>query len=163
MGVSNYTYNVPERDQWADRNPTTKLDEAFDKLDAEGVRGLVIRAIASDEEKAAAAQFQKDEQTFRVMYPAYRDTTPNMKAMKLHWEEVLGVTIPTLEQIEDSFFTLRNRGILQLDAKQVAKENEREILSRAAEIREAREANAFNEADAYALPMEELERRARGF
>lgn len=161
--ASNYNYFVPDQDQWADRNPRTKEDAAFDKLDAAGVKRVVLRAMASEAEKEAASQFIKDEQTFRVMYPAYRDTIPNAKAMKLYWEESLGVTVPSLEQIEDSFFTLRNRGMIQLDAKQVAKENEREILSRAAEIREKREAEAFNEADAYTMSMEELEKRARGF
>ena len=161
--ASNYTYFVPEQNPWTDRNPRTKEDAAFDKLDAAGVKRVVLRAMASEEEKAAADQFHTDEQTFRMMYPSYRDTEANAKAMKCFWEESLGVTIPSLEQIEDSFFTLRNRGMIQLDAKQVDKENQEAILRRAAEIREKREAEAFNEADAYTMPMEELERRARGF
>lgn len=95
------------------------------------------------------------------MYPAYKDSEHNAKLLKTYWEEVLGVTIPSLEQMEESFFALRDRGVLQLNAKAVAKENEEQILRRAAELREAREANEFNEADAYTMPMEELERRAR--
>jgi hypothetical protein len=161
--ASNYTYFVPEQNSWADRNPRTKADAALDKLDAAGVKNVVLRAMASEADIAAAEQFHKDEQTFRVMYPAYRDTTPNARAMKLYWEESLGVTIPSLEQIEESFFALRGREVLQLDAKAVAKENQEAILRRAAEIREKREAEAFNEADAYTMPLEELERRARGF
>jgi hypothetical protein len=51
--------------------------------------------------------------------------------------------------------------VLQLDAKAVAKENEEQTLRRAAELREEREAMEFNEIDAYSMPLEELERRAR--
>jgi len=160
-GASNYTYNVPEIDTWADRNPRTKEDAAFDKLDAAGVLGVVKRAMATEAEIASAEQFLKDVSTFLVLYPAYLNSDANMLRMRAHWQEALVVSIPTLEQIEDTFLTLRNHGVLQLNQKAVAKENEREILSRAAELREKRQAEAFNEADAYTMPMEELERRAR--
>jgi hypothetical protein len=161
MGASNYTYLIPEQDPWKNRNPVSKEDAFLDKLDAAGARRLAELAIASEEDKEAAMRFSKDEATFRVMYPAYRDTTQNAKAMKLYWEEVLGVAVPSLVQMEESFFELRRRDALQLDAKAVAKENERDILQRAAEIREAREANAFDEAEAYTMPLQEVERRAR--
>jgi hypothetical protein len=162
--MGNYAYNIPDpADPWANQHPASKEEAAFDKLDAAGVLRVVNRAMATEQEKAAAAQFQQDEATFRAMYPSYRDTPHNANALKHHWENVLGVTIPSLEQIEESFFALRASGLLQLDAKAVAKENEEQILRRAAEIREKREAEAFNEDAAYALPMVELERRARGW
>jgi hypothetical protein len=160
-GASNYAYLVPEQDPWGDRNPRTKEDAAFDQLDAQGVLHVVKRAMATEQEIAAAGQFHKDIDTFRVMYPSYLDNDHNAKLMKYHWENVLGTTLPQLEEIEESFFTLRNSGVLQLHQAAVKKENERGILSRAAELREKREAEAFNEADAYTLPFEELERRAR--
>ncbi len=83
--------------------------------------------------------------------------------MKHHFENVYGTTTPSLEEIEGSFFALRASGVLQLDAKEVAKEDNEAILRRAAEIREQREANAFDEASAYSMPMEALERKARGW
>jgi hypothetical protein len=161
--ATNYTYNIPDQDPWADRNPRTKEDVAFDKLDATGVLHVVQRAMASEEEKVRVEQFHKDVATFRVMYPAYKDSDHNSHAMKHHWEHVLGVTIPSLEQIEECFFELRNSAVIQLDAKAVAKENQEAIIRRAAEIREKREAEAFNEDSAYGMDMADLEARCRGW
>ena len=159
MGASNYAYNIPEPDSWASRSDN-EADKIIDSLDATAALHLAQRAAASTQEIADTEQFIKDEATFRTMYPAYKDSQHNAKLMKYHWENVLGTTIPTLEQIEDSFFTLRENGVLQLDAKAVAKENQEQILRRAAELREAREAAAFNEADAYTMPLEQLRARA---
>jgi hypothetical protein len=159
MGASNYNYNIPEPNSWESRsdNPADKI---IDSLDATSVLHLAQRAAASQQEIAASEQFIKDEATFRQMYPAYKDSQHNAKLMKYHWENVLGTSIPTLEQIEDSFFTLRENGVLQLDPKQVAKENQEQILRRAAKLREAREAAEFNEADAYTMSLDELRARA---
>src|SRR5215470_11401811 len=157
MGANNHAYHLPDQDPWATRSDNPN-DKFIDSLDATSALYLARRAAAAQEEIQAADQFSKDEKTFRAMYPAYADSNHNMKAMKHHWETVLGVTIPTLEQIEDTFFSLRASGVLELNAKAVAKENEEEILRRAAEIREKREAMAFDEADAYTMPFEELER-----
>jgi hypothetical protein len=160
MGANNYAYHLPDQDPWATRSDNPN-DKFIDSLDGASALRLAQRAIATENERAAADQFQMDEKTFRKMYPAYADSEHNMKAMKHHWESVLGVTIPTLEQIEDSFFSLRASGVPELNAKAVARENEEAILRRAAEIREKREAMAFDEADADSMPFEELERRAR--
>jgi hypothetical protein len=158
-----WNYHVPYQEDFLDRNPRTKEDAAFDKLDAQGVLHVVQRAMASETEKASAEQFHKDEQVFRKMYAAYRDTEHNARTLRNHWETVLGVTIPTFAQIEESFFATREAGLLQLDPKAVARENEEAILRRAAEIREQREAAEFNEADAYTMSLEELEARCRGW
>jgi hypothetical protein len=160
MPANNFNYNVPEQDPWATRS-NNKDDQFIDSLDATSALRLAQRAAASVQDIAATEQYLKDEATFRAMYPAYKDSNHNAKLLKTYWEEVLGVTVPTLEQMEESFFALRDRGVLQLDAKAVAKENQEQILRRAAELREAREANEFNEADAYMMPIEELERKAR--
>jgi len=161
MGFSNYTYHLPDQDPWASRseNPADKM---IDQLDAASALRLAQRAIATENEKAAADQFhQKDEPTFRAMYPSYKDTERNSKLMKAFWENELGVTVPGLEDMEHAFFTLRQRGVLELNQKAVDKESEEAILRRAAEIREAREAAEFDEADAYTMDFAELERRAR--
>lgn len=157
-----WNYHVPYQEDFADRNPRTKEDAVFDKLDATGVLHVVQRAIATEAEMAAAVQFQDDQKIFLTMYPVYKDTDRNAQLMKHHWENAIGVVYPTLEQLEESFFALRASGVLQLDEKQVAKEDAEAVLRRAAEIREKREANAFDEENAYALPFDELERRARG-
>ena len=158
-----WNYHVAYQDDFLDRNPRTKEDAAFDRLDAAGVLHLTQRAAASEAEKVATEQYHKDEQVFRKMYPAYRDTEQNARTLRNHWETVLGVTVPTFAQIEESFFATRQAGLLHLDPKAVAKENEEELLRKAAQIREQREANAFDEESAYVLSWEELERRARGW
>jgi hypothetical protein len=158
-----FDYAIPEADRWGNKNSRTKADVEFDKLDAAGVRSVVLRAMASEEEITKAEQFQKDVQTFLVMNPSYLNSDANMMRMRAHWEEALGVTIPSLEQIEDSYHTLRNHGVITLNKTAVAKENEREVLSRAAELREKREAAEFNEADAYTMPMDQLEAKIRGW
>lgn len=156
-------YWIPRpSDEWASRLPATPEEEAFDKLNAAGVLRVVKRAMASDEEKQAADQFHKDYKVFFEMYPTYVDNEHNKNAMVHHWREVLGVTIPTLEQLEECFFTLRESGLLQLDAKEVAKENKAAIAKSAETIRTERAAREFNEADAYSMSMEELKDRAMG-
>jgi hypothetical protein len=141
----------------------TPAEEAFEKLDAAGVRWVVERAMASEEEKNRADQFHKDVATFRHMYPAYLDSEHNKRLMVHHWTEVLGTSIPTFAEIEETFFSLRGSGVLQLNAKAVAKEDAAAVAVRADEIIAARKAAEFNEADAYSMPLEELEKRARGF
>ncbi len=153
---------MPEQDAWKSRSEH-KADQFIDSLDATSALHLAERAIAADAEKAAADQFQKDQKTFCVMYPSYKNNDHNAQLMKHHWTNALGVAIPTLEQLEESFFALRESGVLQLDAKQVAKEDQEATLRRAAEIREKREANAFDEDAAYSMPFLELEKRARGW
>lgn len=155
-----HTYWIPEPDSWASRSGN-EADKFIDSMDATTALHLAKRAAASEAQIAAPEQFQLDQKAFLKMYPVYKDTDRNAQLMKHHWENALGVTYPSLEQLEESFFALRASGVLALDAKQVAKEDEEAVLRRAAELREQREAQAFNESQAYELPFEELERRAR--
>jgi len=105
-----WNYHVPYSDDFADRNPRTKEDVAFDKLDAQGVLHVVQRAMAAENEKVATEQFYKDVETFRHMNPAYLDSDFNKNAMVHHWTHVLGVTVPTLAEIEETYFALRESG-----------------------------------------------------
>lgn len=155
-----HTYWIPEANSWESRS-NNKADRIIDSLDATAALHLAQRAAASEAQIAAAEQFQLDQKTFLKMYPSYVDSDRNAHLMKHHWENALGVVYSTLEQLEESFFALRDSGVIQLNAKQVAKEDEEAILRRAAQLREQREARAFNESEAYELPFEELERRAR--
>lgn len=141
----------------------TPAEQEFEKLDAHGVRWVVERAMANEEEKNRADQFHKDVETFRHMYPVYLDSEHNKRLMVHHWTEVLGTSIPTFAEIEETFFSLRGSGVLQLNAKAVAKEDAAAVAVRADEIIAARKAAEFNEADAYSMPLEELEKRARVF
>ena len=158
-GFGNHTYWMEQQEEWSSKNATPD-EKAFDKLPAHAVLDLVKRAAATDAERAAADQFHQDEKLFRTMYPAYRDTASNVKAMKLYWKTAFDVDIPSFEQIEESFFATREAELLQLDAKEVAKEDHEKMIRRAAEIREQRAENEFSEEKANSLSLEEVRRRA---
>jgi hypothetical protein len=154
-------YYIEDRNDFA---PTTDVEKAFEKLDSNGVRWVVERALKSDEEKQAGERFQTETvPLFKKMYPAYIDNDHNMKLMQHHWKTKFGVEIPSLVQVEESFFDLRNAGVVNLNAKAVAKEQADVIAQRHDEIIALRKESEFDEAAAYTMPMEELERRGRGF
>lgn len=160
---SNYAYNLPDAaDQWVSRTATPE-EVAFEKLPLTGQLNAVKLAMESDEVKAATVQFLKDVETFKAMYPSYSDTPANMRVMKQFWNEVLRVEIPSLEQIEQSYFACREHNTIALNQAAVAREKKAEIEERAAKIKATREAKAFDEDSAYSLSMEDLEARCRGW
>jgi hypothetical protein len=125
--AGNHTYWIPEVNSWESRSDN-KADKIIDSLDTTAALHLAQRAAASEAQIAAAEQSQLDQKTFLKMYPVYKDTDRNALLMKHHWENSLVVVIPTLEEIEESFFALRDSGVLQLDAKQFAREDEEKVL-----------------------------------
>jgi hypothetical protein len=157
-----HSYNIPDyADQFISRTATPE-EIALGKLDATATLNLVKRAMATEEQKQAADDFQTDYRVFLKMYPAYRDDAHNAQLMKNHWESVLGVSVPSLPQMEESFFALRNSGVAHLNPKAVAKEDAAFIAQRADQIIAERKAGEFDEADAYTMPLQELEDRCRG-
>src|ERR1700757_1126100 len=125
--AGNHTYWIPELNSWGSRSDN-KADKIIDSLDTTAPLHLAQRAAASEAQIAAAEQSQLDQKTFLKMYPVYKDTDRNALLMKHHRENSLVVVIPTLEEIEESFFALRDSGVLQLDAKQFAREDEEKVL-----------------------------------
>jgi hypothetical protein len=162
MGASNYAYNIPEQDEWKTRSDN-EADKFIDSLDAASVRRLAERAIASDAEKEAADRFYNTTvPLFKKMYPAYIDSDHNAQLMKHHFETAFGVAYPSLVQVEESFFALRNSGVLNLNKAAIAKEDAAELAKRHDEVIAARKEAEFDPAVAYTMSMEELERRAGG-
>src|ERR1700680_3001990 len=144
MGYDNYTWHSNKQDDWSGKDATPE-EIAFNKLPASAVRRVVERAAATDAERAAVDTFQQDEQVFRKLYPSYINNARNAQLMKHHWEEALGITVPTLSQIEENLFAFTLRGVIQLIAAAVAKENQADIAARADKIRADRAASEFNE------------------
>ncbi len=102
---------------------------------------------------------QKAANDFVILHPEFCDTPGNAKLMK-HELEVRGrYPNPSLSDMEEAYVSLSEAGLLKLDQKKIDAQRAQELDKRAAEIK----ANQFNEEDAYNLPMEELERRARGW
>jgi hypothetical protein len=144
--------------------PTTDVEKAFAKLDANGVRWLVERALKSEDEKHAGDKFQTETvPLFKKMYPAFIDNIHNTKLMQHQWKTQFGTEVPSLAQLEECFFELRNAGVLTLNKAAVAKEDAARIAQHHDEIIALRKESEFDEAAAYAMPLEELEKRARGF
>jgi hypothetical protein len=154
-------YYIEERNDFA---PTTDIEKAFEKLDSNGVRWVVERAMKSEEEKQAGDRFQTTTvPLFKKMYPAFIDNDHNTKLMQHQWREKFNTEIPSLVQLEECFFDLRNAGVLTLNKTAVAKEDAAEIAKLHDELIAARKEAEFDEADAYTMSMDELKRKARGF
>jgi hypothetical protein len=154
-------YYIEERSDFA---PTTDVEKAFEKLDSNGVRWVVERALKSDEEKQAGDRFQSETvPLFKKMYPAYIDNEHNMKLMQNHWRTKFKTEIPSLVEVEETFLDLRNAGVVNLNAKAVAKEQADVIAQRHDELIAARKEAEFDETAAYTMPFDQLEKKARGF
>jgi hypothetical protein len=139
-----------------DGNDTDKL---LDNLTPEQARALANRAMASEEEKAAADQFHNsDLKAFFKLHPSYQDTTNNMRLMRREWT-TNGVTIPTLADMDAAFTTLRAEGLLQLDAKQVAKEDDAAAAQRADEYAAQRREREFSIEHAEVMDLDALRTR----
>jgi hypothetical protein len=154
-------YYIEDRNDFA---PTTDVEKAFEKLDSNGVRWVVERALKSEEDKQAGDKFQTETvPLFKKMYPAFIDNVHNTKLMQHQWKTKFGTEVPSLVQLEECFFDLRQAGVLTLNAKAVAKEQADVIAQRHDEIIALRKESEFDEAAAYAMPFDQLEKKARGW
>jgi hypothetical protein len=106
---------------------------------------------------------QNASNDFILGHPEFIDSgafgTTNAKLMthelqvRGHWPN------PTALDFEEAYVSLSEAGLLRLDEKKIDAQRAQELDQRAAEIKAAQ----FDEADAYTMSMEELERRGRGW
>jgi hypothetical protein len=142
----------------------SEVEKAFDRLSPEAVKTLVTRAMSSEEEKQSADNFQSTTvPLFCKMYPAYIDNQHNSKLMQHHWRTKFNTEIPTLVQVEESYFDLRQAGVLNLNAAAVKKEDAARIAQHHDELIAARKEAEFDEAAAYTMPLDQLAAKARGW
>lgn len=142
--------------------PLNKAEEDFQKLSPEAVRDAVLLASLTDETRDAAIKYHNETiPMFLKQFPAYLNNDYNMQLMQMYWQEFFGVEIPTLEQMGDAYYALRTRGVLQLNAKVVAKEDAAEVAQKMDQHIAERKAASFNEDEAYNnMSMEEIRVRA---
>jgi len=143
----------------------TKADEIYDGLSAGKVKEEV-NALIQDEEKTRARAGALDEiQKFLAMHPEIDNDESNHNPngeyfrteMKLRG---LDPTTTTVQDLRDTYRNLRAAGIpLRLKEDVVRKQREENNRKHADDIK-ARE--HFDESEAYAMPMNELVRRAGG-
>jgi hypothetical protein len=136
-------------------------EKAFDKLSPAAVKQVIKRAMASEEEKAAADQFVSETvPLFFKINSACIDNAHNTALLKNQWETTYGVEVPTYDQLEECYFTLRTAGVLNLNRAAVARENAQAIAEKADSLIAQRKAAEFNEEEANSISMEDLRKRA---
>jgi hypothetical protein len=133
------------------------------RVPAEHMRAGQEIFLKTDELRAQQAQTVQDEKDFAAAHPTFKNTPANWKAMAHHIAGQGGDIenlIVTRQQMDAAFNYLASWNQLELNKGAVKAEEARAINDR----NEARErAAAFNEEEAYAMPLNELARRARGW
>src|SRR5215469_12055998 len=177
--MGNYRYSLPEVTDSLNQGVKDRLDgkcgNAKDlirqleeevragRATAEDVRAGQEIFLKTEESRAKQAQTIQDERDFLAAYPEFKPTKENWARMCLYLEGA-GVEansgVATFEDMEAAFHHLKPLGGLELNKASVRHQEARAINER----NEARErAAAFNEEEAYALPLNEVARRARGW
>jgi hypothetical protein len=82
-----------------------------------------------------------------------------VKLLKNQWQTVYGVDVPTFEQLEECYFTLRTAGVLNLNRAAVARESAQDIAEKADRLIAQRKAGEFDEEAAYTMSLEDLRKR----
>ena len=160
-----HTYNLPDAaaDQWVSRDATPE-EIAFSKLSPTATLNVVKRAMASEEEKIATDQFVKETvPLFFKINPACIDNEHNVKLLKNQWETSYGVSVPTYDQLEECYFTLRTAGVLNLNKAALARESAADIAVKADRLIAARKAAEFNQEAAESMSLDELRKRSGSF
>ena len=177
--MGNYRYSLPEVTDSLNQGIKGRLDgkrgnakDLIRQLEEEVTAGRAtaedVRAgqeifLKTDELRTQQAQTIQDERDFLAAYPEFKPTKDNWARMCLYLEG-RGVKanngLATFEEIEGAFHHLKTLGTLELNKASVRQQEARAINERN-ERREA--ASAFNEEEAYTMPLNELARRARGW
>jgi hypothetical protein len=177
--MGNYRYSLPEVTDSPNQGVKDKLDSkrgnaknlirqleeevAAGRATAEDVRAGQEIFLKTDELRAKQAQSVQDERDFLAKHPEFKPTKANWERMCLYLEGAnveANSGLATFEDMEAAFHHLKTLGTLELNKASVRQQEARAINDR----NEARErAAAFNEEEAYTMPLNELARRARGW
>ena len=155
-------YYMEPHDEFSSKS-ANEADKFIESLDATSALNLAKRAIASDEEKQAADEFQSlTVPAFMKANPAYIDSDRNMKIMQHEWRSLFNVEVPTFDQLEQTYASLRTSGVLTLKKSEVEKEDAAKIAEHLDAINAKRKASEFDEASAWEMPLEQLRLKANG-
>jgi len=135
----------------------TADDAAFENASAEQIKDLFNKAARSEQEKLDSIRSQQDGNTFCELFPEYMDTGKNARHLRAHCT-ALGIAYPTLADLETAYYALRSVNLLEINQQELARQEAKGTKERADEIRRT----AFDEAEAYTMPLEEVRRRAGG-
>ena len=138
---------------------------ALDGLPIEEVQTILRAGERAGQQKVNAKQSQQNANVWLTLHPEFSDSKHNAELMKLQLASN-GVleNVATVADYELAYKQLRVSGLLALDKKEVRKQQAEELQQRAAQVVKT-PGSVFDqttEEEMYNLPMEELERRARG-
>lgn len=136
---------------------TDEMNQIRSKPSPATVREFVEKEIATADGKIAIDRAASD---FIALYGprGYIDNDANGKQIN-NALILLGKSRPTAADFEDVFMRLVANGMLELDQSKLDAIQKEEEAIRVAQYLD----NQFNEETAYNMPMEELERKARGW
>src|SRR5260370_35440359 len=137
------------------RRPS-KEQEEFEKLAPEQIRVLIegLMGVAAESEGLAGSAVELD--VFLSRHPEYRNTGTNGNQMAAYLKTHNMHPPYRCEDLENAFAELSSAGTLELNQKAIAMKQRAEIEGRLSQRKE------FDENEAYTLPLQEIERRARG-
>ena len=139
-------------------NKPNWADEVAENLSPEKYRELATVAVRDQQQAAAQADLGRQIEKFFQLHPEYSDCDHNSAAMNVGLR-ALGIdpTTATAEDFDLVFSRVRNSLSLKKDVL------EKQAKAKVAEEIEAeRKAAAFDEEEAWSMPMDKLRQRAGG-
>lgn len=158
-----FDYHVARQETGFDsRLRKVKDGEALDENNLEERSAEQIRAdfnvlARTNAEQAAIEQSRRDADVFVKLHPEWMDTGRNARIL-LAFCQAQGISHPTLVDMDRFFPALVAYNLIELNQRELAKQEDSSAAARAKKIRE----EAFDEAEAYTMPLEEVRRRAGG-
>jgi hypothetical protein len=134
------------------------LESVLETASPEQLRKLYNKVALSDQQKADMERSRLDANTFVKLHPEFYDTKENAHQVRTHAMIAFDTPHPDLAQLEAAYQACVVNGLVTLDQAELAKQADRDAASRA----KLNKSMAFNEDDAYALPLEEVRHRANG-
>jgi hypothetical protein len=141
------------------RDVPTSEEIALENMPLDDLKAACNRLARSDAEKAALAATNADITVFLELHPEFQDSPKNADLIKLCLRN-RDVKNPTLSDLEDAYERQKALGLLDIKDHIVNRNEKRKAEARADQIEAER---ALTEDELYAMPLNELARRARGW
>lgn len=129
------------------------------KQTAEGVRKYIVSELAAINERENLVTSESEIDAFKARHPEYEDDGDkgvwNGQVMRANLR-ARGIVNPRYEDLRESFAQLKADNQLHLKPGVVRQQEQARV-----EARVSKQSPDFDEAEAYSIPLEELEMRAR--
>jgi hypothetical protein len=135
-------------------------EAALEKMPIEQAQALLKEAERQAQHQARIPEIQANGDAWLLLHKEFVDDERNARLMEKQLA-ANGVTIPTIADYEKAAQQLRASGLLKLNKTELNKQHAAELQRRANEA-SAVLFDKTTEAEMYNLPLDELERRAKG-